>query len=64
MDPHSVARWAWRLAALAALLWIGYTLHRIEQQLPSGMDYDTERAIQSIERDVDTIRRQLGHGRN
>ena len=59
-----LAAWVWRAATLGALLWIGYNLHRIERQMPSGIDYSTEQAIQGIEKDTEAIRDALSGRRS
>lgn len=55
--------WTWRAAVLCALLWIGYSLHRIERQMPAGLEYETEQRIESLQRDVQAIRERVGASR-
>lgn len=50
---------AWRLAVLAALLWIGWELHSIQRKLPAGVSYQTERDIRSMAEDMDRLARKL-----
>lgn len=50
---------AWRLAVLAALLWIGWELHSIQRNLPTGMPYETAGQIRDTAANVERLTNKL-----
>jgi len=50
---------AWRVAVLAALIWVGFELHSINRRMPTGTDYETEQQLRAIAIDVEQINKTL-----
>ena len=49
------AKSLWRLATLLTLVWIGWELHLIREEMPGGLPWGMEENIESIERNVDKM---------
>lgn len=60
MTRDTALLWAWRLAVVAALLWIGVTLRQIARQMPSDYSHETQQKLEDIRRDAGAIRETLG----
>lgn len=47
----------WRAGALLALCWIGYELHQVRREMPSGeLPYDTVQQIRFISLTIEKMR--------